>query len=206
MSARVAILMVKNSRSFELTKIRHYRDKSYRTLYAVAKRDPPRLPVLGAWADETLGGALACKPNAGNVDLAEMDQAEATEIAAPPERKQAGRLRKANSEKKAAPTRRKRSTENADVALSVEPLAVLRASKPKPKSVRSIALGASPPAPRGESCNIRDVIGASEAAQREELALMAAAAQRPSVDATLVAPAMVVLADLSQAFGEDERN
>ncbi|MFD2031479.1 TraG/TraD/VirD4 family protein [Ancylobacter dichloromethanicus] len=33
MSARLSILMVKNSRSFELTKIRHYTDKPYRAFF-----------------------------------------------------------------------------------------------------------------------------------------------------------------------------
>lgn len=51
MSAKKSILMVKNSRSFELTKIRHYKDKPYRRFYELAKGAPPALPVLREWKD-----------------------------------------------------------------------------------------------------------------------------------------------------------
>jgi len=58
MSARLSILMVKNSRSFELTKIRHYLDKPYRSLYERTKGAPPALPKLRTWQDEPLQGAI----------------------------------------------------------------------------------------------------------------------------------------------------
>ncbi|MFY0022664.1 hypothetical protein ABTQ05_22305, partial [Acinetobacter baumannii] len=51
--------MVKNSPSFELTKIRHYLDKPYRALYEAAKGSPPSLPRLKEWQDEELSGAIA---------------------------------------------------------------------------------------------------------------------------------------------------
>ncbi len=49
MSDRVSILMVKNSRSFELTKIRHYLDKPYRRPYEAAKgvAEPARMAGRG---------------------------------------------------------------------------------------------------------------------------------------------------------------
>src|SRR5208337_986880 len=56
-SARLSVLMVKNSRSFEQTKIRHYRDKPYRGFVAAA-RAAARLATLRQWADEPLVGAI----------------------------------------------------------------------------------------------------------------------------------------------------
>ena len=58
MSSRLSILMVKNSRSFELTKMRHYRDRPYRDLFELAKVGSPVLPRLQEWKDQPLGGAI----------------------------------------------------------------------------------------------------------------------------------------------------
>ncbi|MGZ7870448.1 type IV secretory system conjugative DNA transfer family protein (plasmid) [Methylobacterium radiotolerans] len=51
MSDRVAILMVRNSRSFEVGKIRHYADRPYRRLYQAYKGRMPDVPELPDWVD-----------------------------------------------------------------------------------------------------------------------------------------------------------
>ncbi len=63
MSASLSILMVKNSRSFELKKIRHYLDKPYRSYYQRAKDTPLVPPTLRVWQDEPLGGAINPVPD-----------------------------------------------------------------------------------------------------------------------------------------------
>lgn len=62
MSPRRAILMVKNSPSYELLKIRHYRDRPYKRLFEAASSRPPDLPQLRAWTDEALGGTFSPAP------------------------------------------------------------------------------------------------------------------------------------------------
>ncbi|WP_131120257.1 type IV secretory system conjugative DNA transfer family protein [Lichenihabitans psoromatis] len=161
-SARVAILMVKNSRSFQLTKIRHYRDQPYRRRFEVAKGTPPALPALPGWEDETLGGALApIKP-------AE-DGSKAASALGPAKAARKSPARKPKAAKK-TPTTRERSESELD------PLSVL-ISKPPPtlsKRTKALSLGSAPPVPREENCNIRDVLDSSEQAQGEQFAIVLA--------------------------------
>ena len=80
MSALVAILMVKNSRSFELMKIRHFRDQPYRRLFEIAKGSAPALPILREWQDEAIGGALAPASKAPDAEHQPKEPAAPLEI------------------------------------------------------------------------------------------------------------------------------
>ncbi len=64
MSARLSILMVKNSRSFELTKIRRT-TRIIPTGRSTKRRKlrPPFCPALRDWQDESLGGAINPAPD-----------------------------------------------------------------------------------------------------------------------------------------------
>jgi len=214
MSARVAILMVKNSRSFQLTKIRHYEDQPYRKLFEAAKGRPPALPTLRAWEDGTLGGALAPVPAGKKADDAGEGQAP---IPTSPRRSTrrdraeplTGSARSSNatgSRNSAAEEKASRKRQpSEDQAGSVAAESALRkpgAALPKPK--KALSLGAEPIAPRGESCNIRDVLDASEQAQNGEFAAMAAvvSAQDAGPDLRGVAD---TLRRLQVQFGDDER-
>ena len=163
MSARVAILMVKNSRSFELTKIRHYQDQPYRRLFEVAKGSAFLLPLLREWHDEVLGGALALAP-APTEAKEEFDgrssQAKPVKSNAP---------RKQSTAKKQPAKRRPSTGAKAEPARATTP----RLTPERPKPGKRLSLGAEPPMFQGDSCRIADVLNAADPAQEEAFQLRA---------------------------------
>lgn len=197
MSARAAILMVKNSRSFELTKIRHYQDKAYRRLYEAAKSNPPALPMLREWHDEILGGAISPSTTAESCD----DEL-ATAPPRPP-RTLAARTatRTPQTPGKKAPAKRQALTEPASI---LAPLIIAKTMPVLRSPNKHLSLGAEPQTPGGESCNIRDVLVALDAAQRDHFDAMVDPIEGKAQGEKLK-EAVVTLSRLQDGFGDDER-
>ncbi len=194
MSSRLSILMVKNSRSFELTKVRHYLDKPYRTFYERAKRIPPILPTLRDWRDEPLGGAINPTPEFPKEPA---DAAATPASAEAPQRKTPAKRaarKKADKDKSAEPT-----------AMPEAPL-TLTARSAVPKLTRKeLSLGMAPPAPAGENCNVRDMLTSVAAGQDESFAAMMNVIDTSSTTDRKVRQAAETLASLHQSFGDDEK-
>jgi type IV secretion system protein VirD4 len=194
MSARLSILMVKNSRSFELTKIRHYADNPYRTFYERAKAAPPILPTLHDWQDESLGGAINPAP----------DQPKETgEIAAAPAAIETPTMRKAPARRPA-----KKKVENSKPSklpsTSDIPLKLIARSEPQKPVRKALSLGEAPPAPGGESCDVREML-ASVATNQDEAfgAMIGVLGTVP--ESARVRQASEMLVSLHQSFGDDEK-
>ncbi|WP_248307728.1 type IV secretory system conjugative DNA transfer family protein [Bosea sp. AS-1] len=139
MSSRLSILMVKNSPSFELTKIRHYQDKPYRGYFERAKGSPPVLPRLRLWQDEALQGAINPAP----------EQQEAQDEPAT-----ASRPRKAPARRQPQRPAAKARSAPAGHEEAASPALALRrpgAPPPKPEPRKTLSLGAQPAAPRGRA-------------------------------------------------------
>ena len=195
MSDRTSILMVKNSRSFELTKIRHYQDKPYRRLYEAAKGNPPNLPRLREWRDEALGGALNRAPAAG--DAAEEPNSLPSRRAARPKpaaRKSVAAGKTSAAGKSAAPEPPSGSV----------PLVIAKAVSVERAPRKPLSLGEAPMAPAGESCAIGDVLAAAERAQQDDFGAMAATAGAAAGGERL-RDAIVTLSQLQDQFGDDGR-
>ncbi len=194
MSARLSILMVKNSRSFELTKIRHYLDKPYRSYYQRAKDTPPVLPTLHAWQDEALGGAINPAPDSPKEAVEHAGTVSTPK--APPVQKQAQRRsgrKKAELVKSAAPALPQ------DAPLTLIP----RPAAPKPGR-KSLSLGAAPSAPAGESCDVRDILASVASGQDDDfVTMMSVLGTAPETSG--VQQAAQTLASLHQSFGNDEK-
>ena len=188
MSARASILMVKNSRSFELIKIRHYQDRPYRRLYEAAKSQAPALPALREWQDEMLGGAINPAPIAETSD----------DEAAPAPSRIVG---KKAQRPKAAPKAEK-APSKPRIAPEFAPVPAPRAMSRKERPRKKLSLGEEPTAPRDENCNIRDVLAAAEDAQRDDFADLAASAGSPMGDPKLQS-ALSALSALQKRFGDD---
>ncbi|MBR1040683.1 type IV secretory system conjugative DNA transfer family protein [Bradyrhizobium viridifuturi] len=193
MSPRLSILMVKNSPSFELTKIRHYLDKPYRAFYERAKASPPPLPKLRAWQDEALRGAINPAPEAPQA-APEAPPPIITPAAA------SGPARKAPS-----PRRPKVATTKAKASASPPPepaplTLVSRSAPPQPR--KTLSLGAAPAAPPGENCDVRDILASAVTGQDESFAVMMSVL-RAAPD-TKVHQAIETLASLHRSFGGDE--
>lgn len=195
MSARLSILMVKNSPSFELTKIRHYRDQPYRRLCAAADESPPKLPRLGEWRDELFGAAIGA---GAGLEAKERDRrAEAD----------AGGESMDESHPPTTPGPHATVQEQEPVALqaagSVQYKAVT--SRSQPKQTKELRLGASP-RPTGEDCDLRRIIAAVEDEQNATFSdVTGALGERSTADISL-AEAAVVLAALHHGFGDDEKS
>jgi type IV secretion system protein VirD4 len=190
MSSRLSILMVKNSPSFELTKIRHYLDKPYRGYFERAKGSPPVLPKLRAWQDEPLSGAINPAP----------DQQESQE--APPAAA-ASRTRKppARRQSQRGPTKAKATPED------VAPLALTPrqppAPPPKPQTRKALSLGAQPPPTPGESCDVREILAAAAAEQDAGFnAMMGELREESSLN---VRQAVETLNALNRSFGDNQK-
>lgn len=198
MSAQTSILMVKNSRSFELTKIRHYQDRPYRRLYEAAKGNPPALPVLHEWQDEVLGGGINPAPTA------EVDEA----VGVTEERPRAPAAKRGVAKKepkpKAAAKKEKASakTEVPPQSLPLPALPVVSKAGPAERPRKALSLGEAPKVPRGENCNIQDILAAAEMAQTEDFAAMTTSigAGRQSQK---IQDAVSVLTSLETSFGDD---
>jgi type IV secretion system protein VirD4 len=213
MSARTAILMVKNSRSFELTKIRHYKDKPYCRFFEATKGDPAALPTLREWLDESLGGALSPDPSKAEPGGEETGTADASLRGATtkkPARKSPSK--KAPAEKKPAKTVvTKGKARASDAALLPAPLPSARdvgriPARAQPPAKR-LSLGAAPLAPPDESCDIRDLLAASEGVQKERLDDMLATVEASGSQSTgKLRKAIAVLTEIEESFGEDEKS
>ncbi|WP_347265422.1 type IV secretory system conjugative DNA transfer family protein, partial [Nitrobacter sp.] len=159
MSSRLSILMVKNSPSFELTKIRHYLDKPYRSYYERAKGSPPQLPRLRAWQDEPLQGAINPAPEP-------QERAELTP--APPA------TQNHKSSPRRAPSKPTAKTRSAPQD-AVPPLTLTPRRAPSPPAEpkrKALSLGAQPPAPSGENCDVREILAAAVADQNSDFGAM----------------------------------
>ncbi|SDR63788.1 type IV secretion system protein VirD4 [Rhizobiales bacterium GAS113] len=201
MSARTAILMVKNSRSFELTKIRHYQDRPYRSFYEAAKSTPPPLPTLREWTDEPLGGAISSAPATAKPDIEAAAKASATASV------------KKTSSRRAPAKKTATSKDSVPEGFPVPaPLPVAKAPASYPASAKRVSkrlsLGEAPPVPPGESCDLRSVIGAAEMIQQDEFGAMMAAL--PNVgNGGSKGPKLVearrLMTTLQANFGDDEQ-
>ncbi len=193
MSARLSILMVKNSPSFELTKIRHYKDKPYRRLYEVAKGAPPELPKLCLWEDDALGGALA-------------PPTESATATPPASDEPAVSATKRRSNKK-APTKRaapKSAKAVAAPAPAPSPPAIIATTRAAaPRATKSLSLGA-PPAQVGESCDLRHVLASAAAEQADASREMLSVLSGGKVSSDRVVEASATLQRLERAFGDDD--
>ena len=190
MSARLSILMVKNSRSFELTKIRHYLDKPYRGYFERAKGSPPVLPRLRAWQDEFLQGAINPAP-----------EHQETKGEAPP-----SRARKPTTRRQ--PQRAPAKTKAEPIAPEdAAPLAFTprrpAAPPPQPKPRKTLSLGAQPPAPRGENCDVREILAVASEEQDQGFDAMKALLREASD--LKVRQAVETLGALHRSFGDDAK-
>lgn len=196
MSARLSILMVKNSPSFELTKIRHYHDKPYRALYEKAKGSPPTLPKLQAWQDEALGGAIS--PAAGETVDVTGGLPEGTVTA----------TRKAATKRTPTPRGSKAGTDRrraAPPSTSTAPLVLTPARPAEPVPVRkTLTLGAAP-APAGESCDLRDILASAGEGQGEAFDAMMDVLESDQTLGVAVTEAKKTLEALHRSFGDDDK-
>lgn len=193
MSARLAILMVRNSPSFELTKIRHYRDQPYRRFFAAAKGSPPKLPRLGAWRDERFGGAIGA---GAGLEANHRDRRA---------RADAGGESLAESPRPTTP-------EPHDAV--GKPVALQAAQSGQVATVRSpsrlnqtkdLRLGASPGS-TGEDCDLRRIIAAVEDEQNATFCDVTRALGERSTADMSVAEAAQILAALNHEFGDDDKS
>ncbi|MGR9426199.1 type IV secretory system conjugative DNA transfer family protein [Rhizobium leguminosarum] len=198
MSARLSILMVKNSPSFELTKIRHYLDKPYRALYEAAKGSPPTLPRLKAWQDEPLSGAISPRAEPEPVEAEEAASAKPeTERGGPAPRRPRKPPVRRKSEAKApiehAPPRPDREISD---PLELSP----RGTAPRP-AAKPLSLGAAPAVPPGESCDVREILAAASDDQDEEFASMIKVLRADT--GPKLRAAADTLQSLNRSFGEE---
>ncbi|AZO82078.1 MULTISPECIES: type IV secretory system conjugative DNA transfer family protein [unclassified Bosea (in: a-proteobacteria)] len=193
MSARLSILMVKNSPSFELTKIRHYRDKPYRRLYEAAKGSPPALPRLDGWLDKPLGGTISPSAHARQSETEQLPRTAAKAERAASERAPANwKPPDMSPVTMTSPTQR------------TEPV---KASAPRVSTKPSgeLSLG-TPPAPVGEDCDLRGIIAAAGDEQEATFAIMMQALGEPSSTSSSVAQAAENLKSLQRGFGDADRS
>nr|WP_312887733.1 TraM recognition domain-containing protein [Mesorhizobium caraganae] len=190
MSARTSILMVKNSRSFQLTKIRHYKDQPYRRLFEVVKGQTPTLPALRKWHDEILSCAISPAPNPDAAeDEAEPPQLQRNAKKTPPEAAPKNEYARGSVKSPAEP------------AFLPAPPAIAKGI-PVKQSRKVLALGEEPNAPQDENCNIRDLLAATERTQRDDFDVMAASTRTASISPKLE-EALSALATLQERFGDD---
>ena len=193
MSARLSILMVKNSRSFELTKIRHYADKPYRPFYEETKAMPPVLPALRDWQDETLGGAINPALDQPN---------EAAEVVAAPAAIKTPTTRKAPV--RLPPRKTAESTKPSKITpISAAPLTLIARPELQKPARKALSLGGAPPAPAGESCDVRHILASAQAGQNEDFDAMIDIFRGPPEQK--VQKAVDALNALHRSFGEEKK-
>lgn len=188
MSARLSILMVKNSPSFELTKIRHYLDRPYRRLYEASRGAPPQLPRLRPWHDEEVVGAI----NAS----AAMNQSELGQPsgAAPKPEWNGGTTPPTSRE---IPIPHPEPTAGRTERSVVGKTAGAR-SNAKPS--RELSLG-SPPATIGENCDLRAMIASASAEQDAVFTTMMQTLEKSAPDSSIT-QAVETFAMLQRGFGD----
>ncbi|MEH6952915.1 type IV secretory system conjugative DNA transfer family protein (plasmid) [Nitrobacter sp. NHB1] len=193
MSARLSILMVKNSPSFELTKIRHYLDKPYRGYFERAKGSPPVLPRLRGWQDESLQGAI--NPASEQQDTLEAPPAPT------PSRSRKPTTRRA-PQRTAAKAKAERATQGDAARLALAPPR-LAEPPPRPQARKALSLGAQPAAPPGESCDVREILAAAAEQQDEGFNAMTGVLHEES--SPNVRQAAETLDALNRSFGDDQK-
>jgi type IV secretion system protein VirD4 len=201
MSARLSILMVKNSPSFELTKIRHYLDKPYRALYEAAKGSPPTLPRLKEWQDEALSGAIAprVEPESPQVEGVASAKPETEKGSPAPKRQRKSPVRR----KPGAPAPVGQSPAPPDRE-NPKPLELSPRRAAPRETAKTLSLGAAPAVPPGESCDVREILAAASDGQDEEFTSMMKVLRAdagPKVQAAADA-----LQSLNRAFGEQNQS
>ncbi|MCP4561775.1 MAG: type IV secretory system conjugative DNA transfer family protein [Bosea sp.] len=194
MSARLSVLMVKNSPSFELVKIRHYRDKPYRRLYEAAKGFPPALPHLREWRDEDLGGAM--QPVVAS-QFGEASQPSQT--SSDPQGEKRMLVSKAPK-----PPRSKVASTGGSGTAPIPPSGVQPPeSRSTERSRRNLSLG-PPPVPVDENCDLRTIIASVGAEQDAAFTdMVRTLGETPALENS-VAQAASTLKGLQHWFGEDE--
>jgi type IV secretion system protein VirD4 len=193
MSARLSILTVKNSRSFELTKIRHYLDKPYPNYFERAKDSPPVLPRLRAWQDESLRGAIN--------PASEQQDAPQPPPAPTPSRTRMPTTRRAAQR---AATKAKPEPAAQDEATPLT-LAPSRPAGPpsQPQPRKALSLGAVPPPPPGESCDVREILAA--AAGEQDAGFNAMTDELREETSPNVRQAVETLDALHRSFGDGQK-
>jgi type IV secretion system protein VirD4 len=186
MSHRLSILMVKNSPSFQLTKIRHYLDRPYRVYYERSKGSSPILPKLRSWRDEPHGGAINLRANA----VREAKKGPAAKD------------RRNNSVEGQPPIRESvRSEEGTAKPVVRAALSATKRGKTLPPAPsRTLSLGKPPTIRHEESCDVRAILAAASEWQDEEFAVVTNVLQKtrgPSL-----AQAEDALNALHRSFGE----
>jgi len=183
MSERLSVLIVKSSRSFELGKIRHYRDKPFRRFFEAAKGLPPKLPFLRKWQDEVLGGALS--PTSNLQETINNDEHSATP------RPESDRVDEDPTDRGIPPMSHETTSRSLYGRSTVDKTAALRPP---------ISLGVEPPA-QGENCRIADVLTASKRLTDEDFAAMVIPVSGSST--TLLQIASSTLSGLNESFGDN---
>jgi type IV secretion system protein VirD4 len=187
MSARLSILMVKNSPSFELTKIRHYVDRPYRGFIAPAAK-PLQLPRLKLWRDETIGGAIGSSPPEAVANGGKSSSGPDKD--AGPDRPP---MEIALSQQEAATL-----SPYAQVSMSIATRSSLKKASRKP-----LSLGV-PPSSAGESCDLRRLLTSATAGQDEAFTAMIGVIASRSADQSPIADATQTLEGLHVSFGDDD--
>jgi type IV secretion system protein VirD4 len=185
MSARLSILMAKNSPSFELTKIRHYLDKPYRALFETARRRPPLLPKLRAWHDRALAGALGATKR----ESPEMETPKQESTARPPSR-----------QRNRAGAKRRKATRAGAETTPTEHATPLRL---QPSTRPALSLGEAPSA-IGESCDIGSILATAVEDQSEACDRMIGILTNERAEP--LNSAARTLAELQRSFGEDQKD
>ena len=156
-----AILMVKNSRSFELTKIRHFRDRPYRGFYKTSKGRPPKLPVLRKWVDNQ---PMSATPESAPLLSTAVESPEADVATIQKQSETLDKLPKTTSAKSAIPTARPASR---DAVMAISGLKNIKAQTVKPPR-KKLALAIASLGTAGENCDLREVLDVAEAIQKED--------------------------------------
>ena len=185
--------MVKNSRSFELTKLRHYLDKPYRAFYEKAKGAPPVLPALRNWRDELLVGAISPGP----AEISETVEKTVEQAPAAPRKTPSNRTSAQKAPKAKAKKKEEKKTSSSSAPLVLAP----RQSASKP-SRKALALGAAV-APIGESCDLRDILASAGEGQGEAFDAMIGILKSHHAEPGPLADAAETLRVLHRSFGDD---
>lgn len=149
MSARTAILMVKNSRSFEVAKIRHYRDQPYRRIQR-SRTNAPILPALAVWKEDTAGEPMGPKRTASQGEQQNLPASNIEPI-----------MTKADYQPASMSSEHSISVDGMlDPAIHGSQSAQMRARK-------DLSLGKQNSHLMSESCNLRHLLSATEIAQAE---------------------------------------
>ncbi len=188
MSAQIAILMVKNSRSFEVTKIRHYREQPFRRLLKASLGGTPLLPSLSVWRDQRI-----------DIVISKVDTfvADTGNKALGQEQIWHSNLGK-NQLKPVTST----STANGSRRVALTDQLAMQSPVHRPPLRKKLMLGADAARSIHENCNLRDVLAASESLQNEEFHEMISGLAVINADEQL-RNVETVLTHMQDNFGEN---